>query len=104
MSGAFAYNPGSPPNPTLGIQSFLSRRHPPLAWRRSRSLALTCDPEGKRAAYERIRSVVERLCFQLWDDPHREVYDARVHEALDSAVRRMNAPVLAAAKESRTAP
>jgi UrcA family protein len=61
-------------------------------------------PEGKRAAYERIRSVVERLCFQLWDDPHREIYDACVHETLGNAVRRMNAPVLAASQESRTAP
>jgi UrcA family protein len=53
-------------------------------------------PEGKRAAYERIRSVVERLCFQLWDDPHREIYDACVHETLGNAVRRIDAPTLAA--------
>ena len=53
-------------------------------------------PEGKRAAYERIRSVVERLCFQLWDDPHREIYDACVHESLADGVRRINAPTIAA--------
>ncbi len=53
-------------------------------------------PAGKRAAYERIRSIVERLCFQLWDDPHREIYDACVHESLADAVRRINAPALAA--------
>ena len=52
-------------------------------------------PEGRSAAYERIRSVVERLCLQLWDDPHREIYDACVHESLADGVR-INAPAIAA--------
>jgi UrcA family protein len=55
-------------------------------------------PEGKRAAYERIRSIVARLCFQLWDGPNREIYDACVRESLADAVRRINAPALAALK------
>jgi UrcA family protein len=61
-------------------------------------------PEGARAAYERIKAIAERLCFQLGDDPYRETYDACVHEALANAVRRMNAPALAAVQESHTAP
>jgi UrcA family protein len=81
---------------------------PPARATRSAKVSLVgldlSTPEGKRAAYERIRSIVERLCFQLWDDPHREVYDACVRETLANAVRRVNAPSLAAVQESHTAP
>jgi UrcA family protein len=59
--------------------------------------------EGARAAYERLKTVAERLCFLVGDDPYREVYDACVRETLANAVRRMNTPALAAAQESLTA-
>lgn len=52
--------------------------------------------EGSRAAYERIKSVAERLCFQVENDPFREIYARCVRETLAEAIRRMNAPTLAA--------
>ena len=53
-------------------------------------------PAGARIAYERIKTVAERLCFQLTDDPYRETYEACVHETLANALRRVNAPTVAA--------
>jgi len=56
-------------------------------------------PEGARAAYERIKSVAERLCFQLGDDrkiDFEAVYTVCVNKTLANTVRRINAPTLAA--------
>jgi len=51
---------------------------------------------GARIAYERIKTVAERLCFLVGDDPYRETYEACVHETVANALRRINAPTLAA--------
>ena len=54
---------------------------------------------GARAAYERIKSTAERLCFQLGnirEIDHMEAYKMCVNEALADAVRRINAPTVAA--------
>jgi hypothetical protein len=40
----------------------------------------------------RAAAFVERLCFQVGDDPYRETYEACVHETLANALRRINAP------------
>jgi UrcA family protein len=61
-------------------------------------------PDGARAAYERIRTVAKHLCFELWDNPYWQTYDACVHESLTNAVRRMNTPALAAVQEPHTSP
>jgi UrcA family protein len=61
-------------------------------------------PEGARAAYERIRTVAERLCFLVEEDPYREIFEACVHETLANAVRRIHTPALAAAQESHQHP
>jgi len=56
-------------------------------------------PEGARAAYERIKTIAERLCFQLGDDrkiDYQAVYNVCVNETLADTVRRINAPTLAA--------
>ncbi len=56
-------------------------------------------PEGARAAYERIKTTAEHLCFQL-SDPRKiddqAVYNACVIETLADTVRRINAPTVAA--------
>jgi UrcA family protein len=64
-------------------------------------------PEGARAARDRLKIVAERLCLELGDDrkiDFQAVYFACVHEALADAVRRINAPTLAALDKSRTEP
>ncbi len=56
-------------------------------------------PEGARAAYERIKTTVERLCFQMSDPrkiDYQAVYNVCVNETLADTVRRINAPALAA--------
>ena len=53
-------------------------------------------PEGARAAFERLKTIAERLCFQVGDDPYREFYEACVRETLANAVRRIGAPTHAA--------
>jgi UrcA family protein len=53
-------------------------------------------PAGARIAYERIKTVAERLCFLVGDDPYRETYEACVRETLANALRRINAPTVAA--------
>jgi UrcA family protein len=53
-------------------------------------------PAGARIAYDRIRTVAERLCFQVEDDPYREIYEACVRETLANALRQINAPTVAA--------
>jgi len=54
---------------------------------------------GSRAAYERIKTVAERLCFQVENDPFREIYARCVRETLTAAMRRINAPALAAVEK-----
>ena len=54
---------------------------------------------GSRAAYERIKIVAERLCFQVENDPFREIYPRCVRETLTAAIRRINAPALAAVEK-----
>jgi UrcA family protein len=55
--------------------------------------------EGARTAYERIKTTAMRLCFQL-SDPRKVddqvLYNACVIETLAHAVRRLNAPTVAA--------
>jgi len=56
-------------------------------------------PEGARAAYERIKTTAERLCFQLSDTrkiDYQAVYNVCVTETLADTVRRINAPTVAA--------
>ena len=52
--------------------------------------------EGSRAAYARIKTAAERLCFQVESDPFREIYARCVRETLADVIRRINAPTLAA--------
>jgi UrcA family protein len=55
-------------------------------------------PEGARAAYERIKTTAERLCFQMSDSrkiDYQAVYKVCVNETLGDTVRRINAPTLA---------
>ena len=55
--------------------------------------------EGARAAYERIKTTAERLCFQLSDTrkiDYQAVYNVCVTETLADTVRRINAPTVAA--------
>jgi UrcA family protein len=54
---------------------------------------------GSRAAYERIQTVAERLCFQVENDPFREIHTRCVRETLTAAIRRINAPALAAVEK-----
>jgi UrcA family protein len=51
---------------------------------------------GSRAAFERIKSVAERLCFEVESDPFREIHARCVRETLADVIRRINAPALAA--------
>jgi UrcA family protein len=51
--------------------------------------------EGARAAFERIKTAAERLCFQVENDPYREIYEACVRETLANAVRRIDAQIAA---------
>ena len=56
-------------------------------------------PEGARAAYERIKTTAERLCFQLSDTrkiDYQAVYNMCVNETLANTVQRINAPAVAA--------
>jgi UrcA family protein len=56
-------------------------------------------PEGARAAYERIKSTAERLCFQLSNTrkiDDQAVYYACVIDTLADTVRRINVPAVAA--------
>jgi UrcA family protein len=53
-------------------------------------------PEGARAAYERIKTTAERLCFQVESDPFPETYARCVRETLADVIRRINARTLAA--------
>lgn len=59
-------------------------------------------PAGARAAEGRLRIVAQHLCFQL-SDPRkidfRAAYEFCVAETLADAVRRLNAPALAALKK-----
>jgi UrcA family protein len=52
--------------------------------------------EGSRAAYARIKTAAERLCFQVESDPFREIYARCVRETLADVIRRSNVPTLAA--------
>jgi UrcA family protein len=52
--------------------------------------------EGSRAAYARIKTAAERLCFQVESDPFQEIYARCVRETLADVIRRINAPILAA--------
>jgi UrcA family protein len=56
-------------------------------------------PDGARAAYERIKTTAQHLCFQL-SDPRKVddqvLYQACLIETLADTVRRINAPTLAA--------
>jgi UrcA family protein len=55
--------------------------------------------EGARAAYERIKSIAQHLCFQL-SDPRKVddqvLYNACLIETVADTVRRINAPTVAA--------
>jgi UrcA family protein len=56
-------------------------------------------PEGARAAYERIKTTAQRLCFRLSDSrkiDFQAVYNECVVETVADTVRRINAPTLAA--------
>jgi UrcA family protein len=55
--------------------------------------------EGSRAAYARIKTAAERLCFQVESDPFREIYARCVRETLADVIRRINAPTLAAVEK-----
>ena len=56
-------------------------------------------PEGARAAYERIKTTAQHLCFQL-SDPRKiddqVLYNACLIETVADTVRRINAPTVAA--------
>jgi UrcA family protein len=56
-------------------------------------------PVGARAAYERIKTAAQSLCFQLSDsrriDDHA-LYDACFVETVADTVRRIHAPTVAA--------
>jgi UrcA family protein len=55
--------------------------------------------EGARAAYERIKTIAQHLCFQL-SDPRKVddqvLYNACLIETVADSVRRINAPTVAA--------
>jgi UrcA family protein len=54
---------------------------------------------GARAAYERIKSTAERLCFQMRDpslSDNEVTYSDCVHQALEASIHRIKAPMLAA--------
>jgi UrcA family protein len=51
--------------------------------------------EGSRAAYARLKTAAERLCFRVESDPFREIYERCVRETLADVIRRINAPTLA---------
>jgi UrcA family protein len=56
-------------------------------------------PEGTQAAYARIMTVAERLCFHLGDPSlidNQAIYKACVAETLADSMRRIKAPALAA--------
>jgi len=56
-------------------------------------------PEGAHTAYERIKTVAERLCSQLADDreiDYQAVYNVCVNDTLADTVRRINALTVAA--------
>jgi UrcA family protein len=53
-------------------------------------------PQGARVAYERIKTVAERLCSQVENDPFREIYVRCARETLTDAIRKLNAPTVAA--------
>jgi len=53
-------------------------------------------PEGAHAAYERIKTVAKRLCFQVDNDPFREIYARCERETVTDAIRKFNAPTMAA--------
>lgn len=58
-------------------------------------------PKGARAAYDRIKTIAERLCLQLGDDrkiDFQAAYNVCVNETLVDTVRRINAPTLALEK------
>src|SRR5579863_5730228 len=54
---------------------------------------------GSRAAYERIKVVAERLCSQVENEPFQEIYARCVRETVTAAIRRINAPALAAVEK-----
>ncbi len=56
-------------------------------------------PEGARAAYQRIKTAAQHLCFKLSDDrkvDDQVLYNACLVETLADTVRRINAPAVAA--------
>jgi UrcA family protein len=56
-------------------------------------------PEGARTAFERIKTTVKYLCFQLSDSrmvDDRVLYNACFFETLADTVRRINTPTVAA--------
>jgi UrcA family protein len=75
----------------------------PVAATRSAKVSLAdldpSTPEGARVAYERIRSVAERLCDDRedpWSRYHAATYNACVRETVADAVRQIQTPALAA--------
>ena len=56
-------------------------------------------PEGAREALHRLRTAAQRLCWQLGDDlkaANRATMNACVHDTVADAVRKINAPIVAA--------
>jgi UrcA family protein len=81
---------------------------PPVPATRQATVSLAglnlSTPKGARAAYERVKTVAEHLCSQLWNSPYWQTYDWCVHETLANAVGRMNTPAIAAVQESHASP
>jgi len=85
------------------ITAFADQPPAPAAATRAAKVSLAgldlSTPEGAHAAYERIKTTAERLCFQVSDSrdiDYRAVYTACVIDTLTDTVRRINAPTLAA--------
>ena len=56
-------------------------------------------PDGAREALRRLRTAAQRLCWQLGDDlkaANRATMNACVRETVADAVRKINAPTVAA--------
>lgn len=76
---------------------------PPAVETRSAKVSLAgldlATPAGARAALERLKIAAQHLCWELGDVrkiSYQATYNACVNETLTDAVRRVNAPTLAA--------
>jgi len=85
------------------VAAFADQPPAPAAATRAAKVSLAgldlSTPAGARAAYERIKTTAEHLCFQL-SDPRkiddRAAYFACVTDTLADTVRHLNAPTLVA--------